>query len=292
MVQIQRLEGFYWVASTGGFTRAARAFPYPITQPAVHQQVRKLEQELAVTLLERVGKDRMQLTPAGAHLFRFIEPFFRDLPAVVRALQSQAYGGRLRIHAEPLMLRHLLPAWLKRLQRRRADVAIELQELAEADVGLLRSGAADVLVAYLPDPPDDIAAMRIATLYPFLVIPRDHPLAAKPRLGIGDLAGEPFIAYHEHLLPHRLQLEALRAHGVQPPEVVTTSSADSILGLVESGLGFSLVPSLSSTGPRSRGLVARPLRTPKVEFPVVAAWRKNAPENPILDAALECAPSP
>ena len=73
--------------------------------------------------------------------------------------------------------------------------------------------------------------------------------------------------------------------------LLATSSADSILGFVESGLGFSLVPSLSTTGPRSRGIVARLLPAPKAEFPVVAAWRKEAPENPILDTALECAPT-
>jgi len=44
MVGIHRLEGFYWVARTGGYASAARAFPYPISQPGVHQQVKKLEE--------------------------------------------------------------------------------------------------------------------------------------------------------------------------------------------------------------------------------------------------------
>ena len=69
---VHRLEGFYWVARTGGYAKAARAFPYGITQPAVHQQVRKLEQELGVALFERVGKDRMQLTAAGRELDSFM----------------------------------------------------------------------------------------------------------------------------------------------------------------------------------------------------------------------------
>ena len=57
MIQLHRLEGFFWVAKTGGYARAARAFPYPITQPAVHQQVKKLESELELQLFERVAKD-------------------------------------------------------------------------------------------------------------------------------------------------------------------------------------------------------------------------------------------
>ncbi|MDX2010730.1 MAG: LysR family transcriptional regulator, partial [Myxococcaceae bacterium] len=58
-MNLQRLEGFYWVARQQGYARAARAFPYPITQPGVHQQVRRLEDELGVKLFERVGKDRV-----------------------------------------------------------------------------------------------------------------------------------------------------------------------------------------------------------------------------------------
>jgi DNA-binding transcriptional LysR family regulator len=291
MVQMQRLEGFYWVGETGGYARAARAFPYPITQPAVHQQVKKLERELDVTLFERVGKDRMQLTPAGVHLHRFIAPFFRDLPAVARAVQTGTYGGKLSIHAEPLLLRQLLPAWLKRIQRKRPDIQVDLREYTDVSVEDLRCGAADLLVTYLPNPDDDIASIEVGVLHPFLVLPRDHPLAGRSRLSITDLADEPFIAYNEDQLPHGLQMKALLAHGVHPTRIITTSSADSILGFVESGLGYSLVPSLSETGPKSRGIVARPLGAPKMTFPVVAAWRKDAPENPLLDTALECAPA-
>ena len=197
---------------------------------------------------------------------------------------------------------------MRRLQRRRGDILIDLHELNEVSVEPLRTGAADILVGYLPvttessgraggdadsdggDDMGDIASLSVATVYPFLVMPRGHRLARKARIQVADFAGDPFVAYHEDQVPYQLQLKALAAHGVRPTRVITTSSADSILGFVESGLGFSLVPSLSPTGPRGRGIVARPLLSPRVEFPVVAAWRRDAPDNPLLEAALECAP--
>lgn len=290
MIQLHRLEGFYWVGRTGGYAKAARAFPYPITQPAVHQQVKKLETELDLSLFERIGKDQMQLTPAGAHLYDFVAPFFEQLGTVLRAVRSGQHGGKLHIQAEALLLRHLLPAWVKRLQRKHKGVQVELKELVTASVEPLRRGDADLLVAYLPDVPDDIATMQISTLWPFVVLPKDHALARRTRFALSDLAGEPFIAYHEGLLARDLQLEALRNHGVTPAEIISASSADTILGFVESGLGYSLVPSFHKNGPTGRGIVARPLTTPKVEFPIYAAWRKDTPENPLLDAALECAP--
>src|SRR5688500_4769908 len=104
MIRLARLEGFYWVARSGGFAKAARAFPYPITQPGVHQQVRKLEEELELRLFERIGRDTMKPTPAGRLLYQFIAPFFEGLPAVVASLRGHDYGGDLQIFAPPLML--------------------------------------------------------------------------------------------------------------------------------------------------------------------------------------------
>jgi len=291
MIQIHRLEGFFWVATTGGYARAARAFPYPITQPAVHQQVKKLERELGTVLFERVGKDRMQLTAAGRHLFAFVSPFFEGLPGVVRSLREDRYGGVLRILAEPLMLRHMLPAWIRRLRRARPDVRVDLRELSDPDTTALRAGDADLVVGYLPDVGDDVETRRVGTLWPFWVLPATHPLAKRSRMRPKDLEGDTFVSYSPGLLAHDLQMRALARHDLIPERVVSAGSADTILGFVESGVGYSLLPSLERDGPRGFGIVARRLSTPGVEYPVVAAWRRNAPPSPLLRAALDVAPS-
>ncbi len=292
MIQLHRLEGFYWVARAGGYARAARAFPYPITQPAVHQQVKKLEQELGLDLFERVAKDRVQLTPAGRKLYHFVAPFFAELPAVVRAVQSGDAGGRLEIGAAPMLLRHLLPAWLKRLHKQDPDVAIELHECLNPDVQGLRGGQLDLVIDHLPEVPDDVATLHVATLQGFLVLPSSHRLARRKRIDLPALSGETFLAYNARLYAHELQMQALRMHDTTPGRIVAAGSAETILGFVEAGLGFSLVPSLDPEGPQVRGITARPLTSPKVQFEVVAAWRKNAPENAALDAFLETAPKP
>ena len=292
MIQLHRLEGFYWVARTGGYARAARAFPYPITQPAVHQQVKKLEAELGVALFERVGKDSIQLTAGGQRLFDFVAPFFEGLPGVVRALQGGEYGGTLTIHAAPLFLRRLLPDWLARLRERRPDVRVDLREMPVPELSRLRQGEADLVVDHLPEVPDDIATMRVGTLRAFVVLPRAHPLAGRKRLALDKLGDDTFISYSPGTLPHELQLKVLALHGCSPRHTISAGSADTILGFVESGLGFSLVPALEPEGPSGPNLVALPLSAPKVEFEVVAAWRKDTPENPLLDAALETAPRP
>lgn len=290
MIQVHRLEGFYWVARTGGYARAARAFPYPITQPAVHQQVKKLEGELGVTLFERVGKSEMALTPAGLRLYEFVRPFYEGMPGVVRSLQEGDYGGELSIRAASLLLRYLLPSWIKRLQERHPGIRVQLEETNAPDVEALLRGEVDLLVDYLPDPPKEVAVMKVATLLPFLVIPSDHPQAHRNRPSLAGLRSDTFIAYTPGVVARELQMEALSQRGITPERIIAASTAEAILGLVESGLGYSLVPSLDPRGPRGSGLVVTSLAAPKVEYPVVAAWRKDAPANPILDAALEAAP--
>lgn len=292
MIQLHRLEGFYWVARTGGYARAARAFPYPITQPAVHQQVKKLETELGVTLFERIAKDKMALTPAGDRLYGFVRPYFEGLPGLVRSLREGEYGGELTIRTASMLLRRLMPPWIKRLQRKHPTISVHLGETLRPALEDLRHGEADLVVDHVPEAPPDVATMQVATVRPFVVVPRDHRLARRKRMPLSELRDDPFISYSPGLVSRDLQLEALARQGVSPPQTLSATTADSILGLVESGLGWSLLPSLEPTGPRGKGVAVAPLGSPKVEFPIVAAWRKDTPENPLLDAALETAPKP
>jgi DNA-binding transcriptional LysR family regulator len=291
MIDLHRLAGFCLVATHGGYARAARAADYPITQPALHQQVRKLEAEVGLTLLERIGKDRMRPTPAGAHLLAFAQPFLRDLPDVVRRLRTGEFDGVLSIHAESLLIRQLLPPWLQALRRQRPHAQLQLQELLRPDPTPLRTGAADALLAYLPDPPDDIATQVVAEVHACLVVPRERaPHGHRPPLA--SLADLPFLTYPPDSRPHALQMQALVNEGHTPRQRIVVDTADTMLGYVESGLGWSLVPSLDPDGPPGRRLAAFAWGRPRVTFPVVLAWRKDAPENPMLDALIACAPRP
>src|SRR5690606_6194888 len=132
MIDLNRLLGFHLVANEGGYAKAARAAPYPITQPALHQQVKKLEAEVGVQLLERVAKDRLQPTSSGERMLQLVRTFLRDMPTVVPGLLTGDYDGTLSIQAESLLIRQLLPTWLLNLRRRHPGAKIHLQELQVA----------------------------------------------------------------------------------------------------------------------------------------------------------------
>lgn len=289
MVGLHRLEGFYWVARTGGYASAARAFPHPISQPGVHQQVKKLEEELGLTLFEHAGRKRLQLTPAGRRLFEFVAPFYSQLDGVLRSLGAGDLTGELRIGAASMYLQGLLPAWLKRLREVHPEIRVVTQETQWGEVGRLLDGTLELLIEYLPEIPPELAARQVATVRPFLVVPQGHPLATRARLAPPELAGETFVAYSEGHL-RELQEGGLRRLGIEPPHVLTASSALAIVRFVAEGLGWSLLGGLEQRGPRHDGVRAYPIQEPRVEYPVWALWRKNGPPNPMLDAVLEWAP--
>lgn len=288
MVQLSRLEGFYWVAKTGGYARAARAFPYPITQPGVHQQVRKLEAELGKAVFTRIGKDRMALTDAGRALFEFCAPFFEGLAPLVHAIEQGRVGGQLRIDAAALEIGQILPRWIKRLRRELPDVQVVVKEIEEPNYERLRSGQTDVIVDYQPAPPRDVATMRIGTYHSFLVAPRELLPRAARRLQLASMGAAPFASFPPGSSQYALQLAALREAGCTPSLVVNASSVGGILGFVQSGLCYSLVPWADRRGPELPGVKSVRLPGTRAEFAVTAAFRGGAADER-LRRALACA---
>lgn len=289
MNSLDRLVGFYWVARTGGYASAVRAFPYPITAPGVHQQVHRLEAELGVRLFTRAGKGRLTLTAAGRTLHEVVAPFVERLPQVVASIREGRFGGTLRVGAPPMIVQGLLPTWLRRLQHRRPDVEVALSEVRAPDPTLLLSGELDLLVDHLSTVPPSLEVRTVANLWVFLALPATHPLAGRRGLDHGALREVPFIAYQTDEIGRRTQLEGLVAAGGPTKPRYTADSAESILGFVAAGLGFSVIPWLDANGPRRRGVWVQRVRRPEVHLPVYAAWRRGA-ANPLVEAALEVAP--
>ena len=275
MIQLAGLEGFYWVARTGGYARAAREFPYPITQPGVHQQVRKLELSLGTPLLSRIGKDRMMLTDAGRALFDFCAPFFEGLPPLVQAIERGRVAGQLRIDASSLEISQILPNWIKRVCRELPGVQLLVEEIKELDYGRLRSGKTDLIVEYHPSPPADVAITRIGTYHSFLVAPHELLPHGLERPQLRDLKLAPFASFPPGSIACALQLDALRRAGCTPPMIINASSVSGILGFVESGLCYSVVPWADPRGPQLRGVRTVKAAGQNSAFAVSAAYRRD-----------------
>lgn len=291
MIQLQRLEGFYWVARTQGYSRAARAFPYPITQAGVFLQVQRLEEDTGLVLFERAGRDRVVLTAAGRRLFELVQPFYEELPRIVESIRTGTVGGLLRVQAGGLLLRSVLPAWLRRLERSRRDIDVALSEARAPDVNALRAAECDLLVDHLHEVPPDIEAVRVGELQAFVVVPSSHTLAKRRRVDVADLHGEPFVGYAADARSRELQRRALALAGVVPRASHSADGAETVLALVAAGVGLSIVPWADASGPRWAGVRAFRIQDEAARFPVYAAWWKLTGRNPLVEAFLSAAPT-
>jgi len=128
-MNIHHLELFYFVAKHGGIAGAVRNIPYGIQQPAVSGQIAKLEETLGVKLFNRRP---FSLTPAGADLSAFVEPFFSNLESVEAKIRRTALP-RLRIAAPSIALHEFVPKLLHGVRAKFPGFRLNLFEAAQLD---------------------------------------------------------------------------------------------------------------------------------------------------------------
>ena len=186
-----QLKAFLQTAQTGSLSAAARKLG--LTQPTLSRQVAAIEQQMGVTLFERVGK-AMVLTPTGLDLLEHA----RAMGAAAEALslaasgRSQAVGGVVSVSATDAVATHLLPPILQRLRVQPPGIAVEVNPShALSD---LQRREADIAIRHVkPEQPDLIARpVREAPARFYAseawVQAHGHPRSAE------DSAGLPFVA--------------------------------------------------------------------------------------------------
>ncbi|QUN32762.1 LysR family transcriptional regulator (plasmid) [Cupriavidus sp. KK10] len=304
-MDLRQIKQALVLSETLNFHRAAERLH--MAQPPLSTAIRKLEEELGVTLFERLTSG-LRLTPVGETVLRQMRNtlFFAD--EIRRAASEGERGeqGKLRVGFVGSAVYSLMPRLIRifRQQYPRVDLVIEesttvelLRRLEEhsLDVALVRypileRTSADVLLLQ-PDPM-------------VLAVSADSPLSARHSVDLPELGATPFIVYSRTLVPamHAMTMLAFHEAGIQPPVVQEAVQVPSILALVESGLGVALVPATAArqagegvrliplTGMPSRmdlgiALVALPETVNATTRNFVAIAREIMPEPPAAPAS-------
>jgi DNA-binding transcriptional LysR family regulator len=293
-MELRHLRYFVAVAEELHFHRAATRLH--ISQPPLSQQIRALEAELGVGLLER-NRRRVTLTAAGAS---FLVAAREILAAVERAAElarrvAAGEVGSLSVaFVGSAMFNPVVPEILRDYASRYPDVALHLRELPTAEqLDGLAHGRIDVGVIRGP--------LQSSTLMPGLelavihrehlvaALPDSHPLAKQQRLHAEQLRGETFVILRRSEAPGLWAplASVMGGAGGVPEDVLEVAEMQTIIGLVASGFGVSLVP--ASVGETERaGVAFRPLadRSPQIELAL--AWSTDA-DSPARDAFLALA---
>lgn len=244
-MELRHLRHFVALAEVRNFSRAAERLH--IAQPALSISIRNLEEEIGTRLFER-GPRAVNLTEAGRvalasarNALSYVEEVSRLAGAV-----STGEAGLLRIAFVGGASYRILPRCLPEFRERYPGVQLELVESTSLEIiEGVHSGVIDAGIVRHPLMNPTGLATRVLDSEPLIaVLPRAHRLAAKPRLRLRELAGEPFIQFSRRRAPSLnaiISLACQRA-GFEPKVSQEALQIQTIVSLVESGLGVALVP--------------------------------------------------
>lgn len=235
-MNIHHLELFYYVARHEGISEAVRNIPYGIQQPAVSFQILQLEEDLGTKLFNRRP---FQLTPAGAKLYAFIQPFFSNVEQMGEEIRGKA-GQFIRFGAPNTALRTHCLALLKSMRKKIPNLRFTLHDAIEPELlGLLDQDEIDLAVTILPPKlPVGMSAEPLVKLPLVLLVPEGNKLKSAADLWKRDKIEEPLISLPPIESIARNFQQGLARLGVEWLATVMVNSVDLIEIYVANGFGL------------------------------------------------------
>ena len=283
LAQLQTLDA---VARHGSFSRAARELH--LTQPAVSMQVRQLERELGLPLLERVGK-RAFPTRAGEILLGHAARAVRELETGVEIVQQLrgVVAGRIRLGTSASFSIYLLPSALRRFRARYPRT--ELVVVTGNAPAIARSVVANELDVGIVSLPVRERELTVSSLYRDELVAIGSPGRAwrrGVRVRAADVAAEPLILFEQGATLRRLIDEWFHRGGAVPALPMELGNTEAIKKLVETGLGLSVTSWFAVKTEVRAGRLSAARLDPPLFRQIGVILRRDKPRTPVLDAFL------
>lgn len=243
-MELRHLRYFCMVARELNFTRAAEKLN--TVQPSLSQQIKDLEQEVGVKLLERSNR-KVELTEAGEV---FLKEALQSLEHAERAIQlarqvAEVEKEHLDIGFVPVAEMKIFPYIMPNIRAHFPDLKAQFHSLTDAEqFSWLRQGTIDIAFTRYPDPSAEFESIKIFDEPLTLIVPRDSDVRDIPALSIKNLAGRNFVISDEQASPQLFNIihEFLNKSGIKVNVVQHSTNILLNVNLVGMGVGWSLVP--------------------------------------------------
>ncbi|TDQ89709.1 LysR family transcriptional regulator [Paraburkholderia silvatlantica] len=282
-VTLRQLRVFIEVARLQSFSRAGDEIG--LTQSAVSRCVRELEAEIGVKLVDRTTRE-VQLTDVGANLIASIPRLLGDLDDALREIREigEQRRGRVVVAASPTVACRLMPQVVAACGRQFPYITLGLRDDVQSDVvRKIRSGEVDFGVIIGPFTGEDLETQCLTTDSFCVVVRGDHALALSQEVSWKDLDGERLVML-DYASGSRPLIDAVMSEqGVRARVVQELGHPATVFGLVEAGVGISVLPWLALPVPAGAPLLARPL-VPRAERTVELVRRRDRSLSPAAEA--------
>lgn len=291
-MEIRQLKTFWTLASTCGFSQTAELLSY--VPSTITMQIKSLEEELGVKLLDRLGK-KVVLTDAGQQFLPYATKILNDVEEA-KCISSQhgELAGTVVIGADEVLCAYLLPALFKRFRADYPGVRLLFRPLSGQELkSSLREGHADV-VFVLDEPINskDLQSELLKDETFQMVVSPDHMLASRSALVIDDFHKQHFLLTEKNCSYRTYFDQSITKKGVDALTELEFHSVEAIKQCVAAGLGIALLPEMALKKELSDGeVVALPWDLSDVSFSAQMLWHREKWISPSMAAFMEVAKS-
>jgi LysR family hydrogen peroxide-inducible transcriptional activator len=285
-VNLRDLKYLVAVAEHRHFGQAAEACF--VSQPTLSTQLKKLEDELGVTLIERTNRQVM-LTPVGEDVVARAQQVLRDVDELVHTAEEYAdpLGGEFRLGIIPTVAPYLLPKILTPMRRAFPNLEIQLTEGQTAVISrMLREGGLDAVILALPLEEDNVVECELYHEPFLLAVSKQHPKANRKFASLDDLDNEDILLLEDGHCLRDQALEICSSHNAVENTNFRATSLETLRQMVAAGVGITLMPELAITG-RGAGLRYLPFRGSAPHRLVGLCWRQSSTRGALLEHMAE-----
>jgi DNA-binding transcriptional LysR family regulator len=273
---LRQLRYFVVIAESGTLSNAASRLH--VSQPTLSQALTELENALGVQLCVRRKAHGITLTPSGIQVLHHARQLLRQ----AEDLQSAAAGegpltGVLSFGCYVTFAPTVLPRLLQGFSADHPELTIDFAENTQ-DVlqRRLRGGELDVALLYDMEVSPDLARTTLYTIRPHIVLPADHPMAARPTVSLKDLAAEPMVLLNAPPSSHNT-LAIYQHLDLTPRVAYRPTTYELTRALVGRGMGYALLVQRPANDRTYEGypVVIKEIAEPVPDARVVIAWPRT-----------------
>ncbi|BAW22394.1 MULTISPECIES: transcriptional regulator CynR [Pseudomonas] len=283
----RHIQYFIAVANHRSFTRAAAALH--VSQPALSQQVRQLEESLGTLLFDRSGRTT-RLTDAGEVYLRYAKRAAQELQEAKRAIDDlgDLSRGSLRVGVTPTFTSYLVGPLVEAFYGRYPNITLVVREIAqEAMEELLLADEVDVGIAFDNGHHLDLEAQALLVETLALVVGKHHPLATTGSIGLEALNSESLILLSAEFATREQIDSYCRQHNIRPHVQVEANTISALIEVVSRTTLSTLLP--ATIAQAHEQLVAIELDPQRLQRTAVLMQRKGVYQTAAARAFVELA---